>query len=313
MSFYVTLPSSISDKGTTSDYTTYLADTIKLYRKYKVALVEMIYNHSWKIDLGFIYLDYGDNKIHTIPVYLDNNYSTNALITKIKTLIKDNIIEYEYNIRFNFRENELKEHSTEIIFKYDKTKLYPSKSFYTKEKEESVINEIKQIDFYASAPCLELKKNHIDLDSNKDNLYLIQNSNNLIKSVGFQGRITNELNISNNEYFFLNYSSSNRVSLLANDILADKEIKISSALYIYAPDLIEWQYVGNSKAPLLRNPVVEPNPNDKLIWVNFDNPHYVNLITNNVSQIKIYIRDEYDQKVLFNYSDITLKLHFTPV
>ena len=280
----------------------------------------MIYNHSWKIDLGFIYLDYGDSKIHTIPVYLDNNYSTNALITKINTLIKDNIIEYEYNIRFNFRENELKEHekaikehSTDIIFKYDKTKLYPSKSFYSKEKEESVINEIKQIDFYANAPYLELKKSHINLDSNKDNLYLIQKTNNLIKSVGFQGRITNELNISDNEYLFLNYSSSNRVSLLANDILADKEIKISSALYIYAPDLIEWQYVGNSKAPLLRNAVVEPNPNDKLIWVNFDNPHYVNLITNNVSQIKIYIRDEYDQKVLFNYSDITLKLHFTPV
>ena len=50
MSFYVTLPSSTYATGSTSEFTTILATPIKLNQRYKVALVELTYNHSWKME-----------------------------------------------------------------------------------------------------------------------------------------------------------------------------------------------------------------------------------------------------------------------
>ena len=44
MSFYITLPSSTQSTGTTSNFTTDLACPITLNQRYKVALVELLYN-----------------------------------------------------------------------------------------------------------------------------------------------------------------------------------------------------------------------------------------------------------------------------
>jgi hypothetical protein len=99
---------------------------------------------------------------------------------------------------------------------------------------------------------------------------------------------------------------------LSKTIDTSRKIKIVGPIYIYAPDLIEYQFLGNTRAPLLRTAVVEPTLNDKIVWLNFDRPHYVNLKVNTISQIKIAIKDEYDDKIAFDYSSLTLKLHFIP-
>jgi hypothetical protein len=78
------------------------------------------------------------------------------------------------------------------------------------------------------------------------------------------------------------------------------------------PDLIQYQYVGNTRAPLLRTAVVEPTLDDKIIWINFDRPHYVDVKENLISKIKIVIKHEYDDEIAFDYSSVTLKLHFIP-
>jgi hypothetical protein len=52
--------------------------------------------------------------------------------------------------------------------------------------------------------------------------------------------------------------------------------------------------------------------NDKIVWLNFEKLHYVNVKMKTISQIKICIKDEYDEKIAFVYSSFTLKLHFIP-
>ncbi len=92
MSFYITLPSSTSASGSTSDFTTTLAQPTQLNQKYKVALVELVYNHSWKIDLGNLYLSNTNNngfveQVEKIPLFLDDSFTINSLIEKINLQI----------------------------------------------------------------------------------------------------------------------------------------------------------------------------------------------------------------------------------
>jgi hypothetical protein len=60
----------------------------------------------------------------------------------------------------------------------------------------------------------------------------------------------------------------------------------------------------------LRTVVVEPTPDDKIIWIIFYRPHYVDVKESVISKIKIIIKDEYDDEIAFDYSSLPLKLHF---
>ena len=106
MSFYITLPSSTSALGSTSDFTTTLAQPIELNQKYKVALVELVYNHSWKIDLGNLYLFNTNSngfveQVEKIPLFLDDSFTINSLIEKINLQIKTYIIRFLYDKRYD--------------------------------------------------------------------------------------------------------------------------------------------------------------------------------------------------------------------
>ena len=136
MSFYVTLPSSTSATGSTSEFTTILATPIKLNQRYKVALVELTYNHSWKMELGNLYIfDNSNNFIEQyakIPIYLEDSFTISALVERINTEIKKTILKIIYNKRFEERLTNSKSNKT-----------LPSNIFDWPIKNLDVIEEIK--------------------------------------------------------------------------------------------------------------------------------------------------------------------------
>ena len=87
-------------------------------------------------------------------------------------------------------------------------------------------------------------------------------------------------------------------------------VDIIGQIYIYAPDLIEYQFLGNTKSPILAIIVVEPNSFNKVFKVTLDPPHHLNIRQTEISNIKISIRDPHGEKILFTDSNITLKFDF---
>jgi len=292
MSFYVTLPSSIAASGSTSEFTTILATPIKLNQRYKVALVELTYNHSWKMELGNLYIFNNNNNFveqyTKIPIYLEDSYTLSALLEKINTEIKNTLLKMIYNIRFEERE------------KSKSNKLLPTNNFDWPIKNLAVIEEIKNSDDYKNSPYLKIE----------DNKIIVSLNSKYISQIALEGRMLNEFGYKESKVLLL--KSGEETLTLSKTIDTSRKIKIVGPIYIYAPDLIEYQFLGNTRAPLLRTAVVEPTLNDKIVWLNFDRPHYVNLKVNTISQIKIAIKDEYDDKIAFDYSSLTLKLHFIP-
>ena len=300
MSFYITLPSSTSALGSTSDFTTILAQPIQLNQKYKVALVELVYNHSWKIDLGNLYLFNTNNngfveQIEKIPLFLDDSFTINSLIEKINLQIKNYIIRILYDKRYN----EMLEKITNKE-PLENNKLYPKFKYDSSIKNTELIEEFKKSLEYLNAPTLKFEQNKLSVNLNSK----------LISQIALQGRVLEEIGYS--ESIVMLMKTGAEIITLDKVIDPSKKLKIQGPIYIYAPDLIEFQYVGNTKAPLLRTAVVEPTQEEKTIWINFDRPHYVNVHNNTISKIKIHIKDEYDDNIGFDYSSITLKLHFVP-
>ena len=297
MSFYITLPSSTQSTGTTSNFVTDLACPIALNQRYKVALVELLYNHSWKINLGNLHIyTQNDNlliyELSKIPIYLEDSFTITALLDKLNSEIKNSIIKLFYNKRYDERQDALKKQQPNVpsfsIFNYD----WPIKNL-------ELIEEIKKRNEYINAPTFKLE----------DKKLIVFFRSSPIKRIVLEGRILSELGY--NETIAL-IEPSNETLVLDRLIDPLKKIKIIGPIYIYAPDLIEYQYVGNTRAPLLRTAVVEPTPDDKIIWINFDRPHYVDVKESVISKIKIIIKDEYDDDIAFDYSSLTLKLHFIP-
>jgi hypothetical protein len=297
MSFYITLPSSTQSTGTTSNFITDLACPITLNQRYKVALVELLYNHSWKINLGNLHI-YTQNdrlfiyELSNIPIFLEDSFTISALIDKLNIEIKNSIIKLFYNKRYEERQDALLKQQANVP-------SYPISNYDSPVKNLELIEEIKKTNEYINAPNFKLE--------DKKLIFFFRSSP--IKKIVLEGRILSELGY--DETIAL-IEPSNETLVLDRPIDQTKKIKIIGPIYIYAPDLIEYQFVGNTRAPLLRTAVVEPTPDDKIIWINFDRPHYVDVKENVITKIKIIIKDEYDDEIAFDYSSLTLKLHFIP-
>ena len=299
MSFYITLPSSTKSTGSTSNFITDLACPISLNQRFKVALVEFTYNHSWKMNLGNLYI-YTQNKNFQIieqskiTIFLEDSFTLDKLIEKLNQEIKNSIIKFLYNQRFTEKQEQLK------IDDLKTNKIFPTHNYDWPIKNLDLIEELKKLNEYINAPKFKLENQKL----------VVYFSSSLIKRIALEGRILTELGYSENKVALI--EPGNETLVLDKILDSSKKIKIIGPIYIYAPDLIEYQYVGNTRAPLLRTAVVEPTQDDKIIWINFDRPHYVDVKENLISKIKIVIKDEYDDDIAFDYSSLTLKLHFIP-
>lgn len=88
-------------------------------------------------------------------------------------------------------------------------------------------------------------------------------------------------------------------------------LHIVEALYVYC-DIIDFQFVGDTKAQLLRTVVVSNNY-FSLVSMNYENPHYVHINQNHINSINIDIRSDTGDHVHFLEGKVIVKLHFRPI
>ena len=230
MSFYVTLPTSIKSKGTISEISLNLAEPIQLYGSYQVALVEFIYNHSFKIDLGFIYYSYDRLQFSKIPLYVDDSSTKEQIVTEINRLIKLNIVKEIYNKRYKERQEELDlyqsalKNGIELEIKVDK--LYPLK-YYDEYHDTKIIEEIKEEEEYKKAPSFTIKNQTLELTFNSS----------LLGYLSLDGRICKEFKFTSTKYH-----TDEKPVLVASDINFKERLNIISPLYIYVPENLKLPY-----------------------------------------------------------------------
>jgi hypothetical protein len=302
----VYLPSNSSQNNSTTEYTTTLAEEVKLPQNCQVALVEVIYKHSWNVTVG--YITYSSDSKTTVTKYIDSFHDSetiSSLVSRINTCIKDIILLKIYNKRYFDRKEEqkkadeqkLQDSSIEYNFKSDK--LYPIYLF-EEFREEKIVDEVKTEFEYLNSPEFIIENNILKLKLHENFLGTIQLTGSVVKILEIE-----EKNFSSKIF------KNNKKPIILNSYINPKSpIDIIGQLYIYAPDLIEYQFVGYQKAPLLAIIVVEPNSFNKVIKITLDPPHYLNIIQNSIKNIKISIRDQFGSKILFDDSTITLKLDF---
>ena len=313
MSFYVTLPSnsdSSDPENTTTNYTTNYKETIKLPGEYEVALVEAIYNLSWFLPVGSILYSYSETnktpEIEVIPIIFHDGDSIIHLIEKLNTRLQEYVLIKKYNERYKlYKENE------ELTFRNKDNSLFNKiilpdtlfpHSIYGTKNNMSVINDIKTKEGeYVQLPMLKY--------SNEEIFFQFSNTFHFIK---FKGQIcdilkTNESDMFSSDKKVLNYVKVNTLEKINQFSL----ISLVGALYIYT-NIIDYQYVGSGRIPLLRNIVLDYNSTRKTTWIHYDMPHYLRVNQTEIRSILIDIRDDKGNKILFDSGSITIKLHFRP-
>ena len=84
-------------------------------------------------------------------------------------------------------------------------------------------------------------------------------------------------------------------------------------MYVYS-DIIDFQYVGDSFAPLLRVVGVDEyvGKHGEYIDQIFTTPHYIPVCRNSIDTIEIDIKDDTGDSIKFEAGKVLVKLHFRP-
>jgi len=284
MSFYVTLPSNSSTNlfdNVISNFTTQLQVPIRLNGPYEVGLVEFSYDHYWDVDIGNLSYYHSDKFLFQVPVIHRDGESLDKLISRINTNLGTYIVHYEMEKLKTTHPNA----TSESIQKHIVEKFLQHREFSEREKI-TIKNSIPFV-FYNKITN-EIIANTI---SDKDNYK-------------FSGEIANILGLKD---IFLNTKSPP----IRVDPLHDSGVFINNSLYIYT-DIIKYQYVGDTLAPLLRNVIVPSKSNLSTECVIYDSPHYIPVCNSSIDTINIKIADEYGNNIRFKRGKAIVKLHFRP-
>lgn len=288
MSFYVTLPSNSSmdlyPENTMTDFTVLLKEPIRLEVQYEVALVELTYKHSWSLEVGQLFIQSlnGPNYDVFKLVYHDGE-KIKSFISRLNGEIWKYYIKKEYDRRF-----ELGKSNQEI----PQNIKIPKDPFNSNFRDEDVVDEIKSSDYFRSIPSFSSDPYRFIMYPRE---YRIR----------FDGDILRILNLEPKWY--------ERIGLkkyVESGIINDPSPTIINSLFIYC-DIIDYQYVGDAYAPLLRSVVVD-NSYLKTAWVNYDNPHYLSVNKYYINSIKVEIRDDTGKRIRFENGRVIVKLHFRP-
>ena len=109
---------------------------------------------------------------------------------------------------------------------------------------------------------------------------------------------------------FLNNSKINTLKLDSKEsFYLPTKIQPTKFIVIYT-DIIESQYYGNIKSPILRTVNIKSENDENTVF--FDNPHYLNLNRTRIETINIQICDLTGELIQFrdNFSSIHMTLHF---
>lgn len=88
-------------------------------------------------------------------------------------------------------------------------------------------------------------------------------------------------------------------------------VSIINHIYVYC-DVVESQFVGDTRAPLLRIIHVDKRNYEygSFMVASYENPHYLPVLKNEFETIEIDLRDDTGRKVPFSFGSSVVKLHF---
>jgi len=109
----------------------------------------------------------------------------------------------------------------------------------------------------------------------------------------------------------LGFSFIRYEGIYATSYLKSPYLNTVNALYIYS-DISEYQYIGDTYAPLLRVVAVPNVQYNEYVDVIYDNPHYVPVLRNSIETIELDIRSDTGDQILLNAGKGFVKLHFRP-
>lgn len=286
--FYLTLPSnSAPSTNTTAKFSVYLPQNIELPGKWEVALVEIQYPFSWNNLSGN--LTVGDTTDNWIEVTFLNGYVTTLAVppgyyeTIHDVLAAINYAKHESALEL--KKQAIAELPKDKVFKTWKKELMlkhpkvPIKRRVLKDHSKSIVQG-----FYVSY-IDTVKRTRVKKDPAR------------IKKVRFSPRLQYMLGLHEEEVM--------KDSFLAK-YLPDLRGGFY-ALYVYC-SLVEPQIVGNNMAPLLRLVNVE-GVHGSIVEKIFQSPHYVPVVTKEITRIDIEIKDDNNQPVPFDFGKSVLKLH----
>ena len=273
MDLFVSLPSNTKGlfyTNKTSEFTTLLAKPIKFDYPTKVGLSEIIYTSKWEVFLGNIYLQISD-LLHKIPIYIVDRSSFKDVVSSIN----NSIIKY-------FFEEELSKKQQNILFISEQLKSSPKedeKQIIDKISSDNIIKDLVKI----NTPQITFDNNRLSFEKFGD--YVFWFTDHLEKVFG------------NSKY-----------TKDSSDLYVIKDaIVIVTALYVYT-DIIDYQYVGDTLAPLLRNvAVVDQNGT---VSVTYNSPDYLKINKSEINKIYIKITDEEGNNIRFINGKVIVKLNF---
>jgi hypothetical protein len=314
---YISLPSNSKDgtDNTTTRYITNLDIPFKLEGGYEVAIVEAIYTQSWFLSVGYIEYAYADivtnQSWQKIPIKFYDGENLVEFCLRINDQIKDFLIQKIYNSRYAFLQSLYKINNEASKAEIEKLNLnlYPTSYYDTinsYKNKFSVIEDIKRKENeYIEAFSLNIINSRIIIEFKSKK-----------QSIKFFGDITKILKINQNEILESHtYAplSSFKKSINDNELHEQFDpICLLGTLIIYS-DIGEYTYYGSQMMPLLRTLVIDYKTIGRTLISHFDTPHYIKINKEEINSILIDIRDDFGEKIYFENSKITIKLHYRPI
>lgn len=308
MDFYLTLPSNtVSPTNKTNNFRVTLPNLIDLSGQWEVALVEMMYPHSWPNLMG--------NPMPSIPKtnadwieiananYRDTN--PNLVFFKFKPLgsgLEIAVVppgHYATPDEFGAAISTGLKRQNEIIIARESLRHRLYKNADPEKKKKSLVDVASISEWRPIHECVAvvynpvLKRMVLKLDTNHITTFGF--SRQLQYMLGFD----EDPNSENPRYF----TEPESVAKYPCDLMSG-----FYALFVYC-DLVENQIIGNVRAPLLRIVPTDGSFGD-FVTVTFPTPHYVNILKKQFSTVEINIKDDKGDYVPFDFGKCILKLHF---
>jgi hypothetical protein len=303
-------------ENTTTFLRTNFNQPIKLQGDYEVAIVEAIYTQSWYVNVGYIEYCYSEiitNKCwQKININFFDGENLKQFCERINNQVKEFIIEKIYNNRFLFIQTVKSLETEENVEKIKKLdlNLYPN-SKYDKENKNnklSVIDNIKKNEQeYIEAFSLSIIKGslYVDFKNKKQSIKFIGDISKILKCVA-----NNNPNLESHLFMPLT-KLSHQINEYDTLNIEDPNFLLGT-LFIYS-DIGEYTYYGSQMMPILRTLVIDYKTTGRTLISHFDTPHYIRINKEEINSILIDIRDDQGEKIFFENSKITVKLHYRPV
>ena len=274
--FYLTLPSNSSEQyfpnNTLTDFTTKLASTIELTSEWEVGLAEIMFPRSWyTIPKNGLYIDVDTEKCLVKPMTRKSAIPIGQIVTV----------------------------STRVV------RLFINGGFY--HSMEELVNQMNS----AGIRAFNFAREYVDESISPPTFYYRAMARRLYitlpagMSIKFPPLLESILGLSPEQIQICNTEQENVT--FRGDLSCDLQAGIH-ALYVYC-DLLQFTFVGDIKAPLLRV-VNSGGEAGDVVTRYYERPRYIPLQKKNFDSIQIIIRDDLGKKIQFEAGKVLLMLYF---